>query len=62
MDELEVARMELEKIKVAAARAEMEFNIKQRRAEIKRLEENIKNQLTREAELSAKIEEATKGA
>lgn len=60
MDELEIARLELEKIKVAAARAEMEFAIKQRKAEIKRLEDNILNQLAREEELSAKIKEATK--
>lgn len=55
MDELELARMELEKIKVAAARAEMEFNIKQRESEIRRLRDNITNQLAREAELTAKI-------
>lgn len=57
--ELELARMELEKIKVAAARAEMEFNVKQRQAEIRRLQDNIKNQLDRESELSAKIQEAS---
>jgi hypothetical protein len=58
--ELEIARMELELIKVGAARAEMEFTIKQRQSEIKRIQDNIKIQLDKETDLKAKIAEASK--
>lgn len=60
MDELEIDRMSLELIKVAAARAEQEFMIKQRLSEIKRIKANIEIQLAKEAELKQKIEDAQK--
>lgn len=58
--ELELDRLNLERLKVAAARAEMSYNIKQRQAEINRLQENIKNQLAKEAELGTKIDDLSK--
>ena len=58
--ELELARMELELLKVSAAKAEMKFNIKQRQSEIARIEETIKVQEGREADLKTKITEFTK--
>jgi hypothetical protein len=56
--ELELARLQLEKIKVAAARAEMDFRIKQANADIRRLQDQITNQLKREAELEVQIQQA----
>lgn len=58
--ELEIARMELELVKVSAAKAEQKFLIKQRLSEIKRLEEAIAVQEKREVELQDKITEDTK--
>jgi hypothetical protein len=58
--ELEIERMKLELIKVSAAKAEMEFLIKQRHSEIKRIQENIKVQADKEVELRLRIEEALK--
>ena len=55
--ELEIERLKLEQIKVAAGRHELSFYIKQRRAEITRFEANIKIQLDREAELESKIQQ-----
>lgn len=60
MDDLEIDRLQLEKVKVAASRAEMEFQIKQRQSEIRRVQIQIDKQLVREAELTAKITELTK--
>lgn len=60
MTPLELKRMKLEVIRVAAARAEMEFKVEERLEDISRLKDNIKLQLDKEAELSAKIEEAEK--
>lgn len=56
--DLELERVKLELIKVAAARAEMEFAIKQRQSEIRRLQENIKTQQQKEVELGNKIQTA----
>jgi hypothetical protein len=55
--ELEAERLNLEKMKVATARHEMAYLIKQRQAEIKRLQDNIANQMAKEAELDSKINE-----
>jgi hypothetical protein len=56
MTPLELKRMKLELIKVAAARHELEFKIEERLEDISRLKDNIKIQEAREAELKAKID------
>jgi hypothetical protein len=53
---LELKRMKLELIKVAAARHEMEFRIEERLEDINRLKENIKIQVAKEVELQEKID------
>lgn len=53
---LELKRMKLELIKVAAARCEMEFRIEERLEDINRLKENIKIQVAKEVELQEKID------
>ena len=58
MNSLELKRTKLELIKVAAARAELEFKIEERLEDINRIKDHIKIQLDKEAELAAKIEEA----
>lgn len=60
MAPLEIKRMKLELIKVAAARHELEFRIEERMEEINRIKDHIKIQEAKEAELNAKIEEALK--
>jgi len=60
MSPLELKRMKLELIKVAAARSELEFRCDERLDEIERLKEHIKVQLDKEAELQAKINELSK--
>lgn len=60
MTSLEFKRTKLELLKVAAARAEMEFRIEERLEDIARIQDNIKIQLAKEAELQAKIDEAQK--
>lgn len=62
MSPLDLKRMELELIKVAAARAEMEFRIEERLEDINRIKDNIKIQLDKEAELQAKVDEASKAS
>ncbi len=52
---LETKRKELELIKVAAARAEQEFKILEKKEEIKRLRDHIQAQLKRETELREEI-------
>lgn len=59
-DDLELDQTIFELVKVGAARAEMEFIIKQRQFEIRRISGEIKIQIERENELSAKIELLTK--
>lgn len=54
---LELARVKLELMRVTTARAEMEFNIMKLRSEITRMENNIKIQSDKEAELTAKLAE-----
>ena len=60
MSPLELKRMKLELIKVAAARHEIEFRIEERLDEISRLKEHVKIQEAKEAELKEKI--AAEGA
>ena len=57
MNKLERARLELEKTKVSAALAEMEYRVMEREADIERLKQNIQNQLNRIKEIDAKLEE-----
>lgn len=52
---LETKRKELELIKVAAARAELEFKILEKYDEIERIKAHIQVQLNREAELASEI-------
>jgi hypothetical protein len=55
MTPLDIKRMKLELVKVAAARAELEFRIEERLDEVERLREHIRVQLDKEAELTTKI-------
>ena len=59
---LEIKRMELELIKVSAARHELEFRVEERLDEIQRIKEHIKVQQDKEAELSSKIQAAKSNA
>ena len=56
MTALELKRMKLELVKVAAARHEIEFRIEERLDEIDRLKEHVKVQEAKEAELKGKID------
>lgn len=56
-EELELERTQLECIKVAAARHELEFQIKQRQAEIRRIQAQVDKQLAKEAELAIRIKQ-----
>ena len=58
MSPLELKRIKLELIKVAAARHEIEFRIEERLEEIGRLKEHVKVQEAKEAELKEKIDAA----
>lgn len=60
MTPLDLKRMKLELVKVAAARAELEFRIEERMDEVARIQDHIKVQLDKEAELAAKISDAGK--
>jgi hypothetical protein len=53
---LEVKKMQVELMRVAAARAEMEFKIMERLEDIERLKEQIKLQEAKEQELKQKIQ------
>jgi len=57
---LEIKRMKLEIVRVAAARSELEFRIEERLDEIARLKGQIQVQVNRENELKEKITEAEK--
>ena len=59
MTPLEIKRMKLELIKVAAARHELEFRIEERLDEINRLKDHVKVQEAKEAELKEKIDAAS---
>jgi len=56
LSELERARKSLELKKVETAKAEMEFKILEREADIARTRENIKNQEARIEELKLEIQ------
>ena len=58
MNDLELKRMEVELIRVQAARAELEFKIVEREHDIMRIKEHIKIQLDKEEELKQKLKEA----
>lgn len=53
---LELMKTKAELLRVQSAKAEMEVNIYERNSEIKRLEDNIKNQDKKINELILKIE------
>jgi hypothetical protein len=59
MSPLELKRLKLELIKVAAARHELEFRICEREEDISRLQEHVKVQEAKEAELKEKIDVAS---
>ena len=54
---LELKKAELELAKVTCAKMEMELKIEEAHEAIKRLEDNIQNQLKRMAELEVRIQE-----
>jgi hypothetical protein len=58
MTSLELKRIKVELLRVAAARAELELRIEESQENIKRLEDSIAIQKAKENELSAKIAEA----
>lgn len=60
--ELELHRMRLELMRVSTAKAEMAFQIMQRKAEISRLESNVRIQIDKETELSARLAEMEQAA
>ena len=60
MSSLDLKRMKLELVKVAAARAELEFRVEERLDEINRIQEHIKVQFDKEADLQQKIADVEK--
>ena len=56
MTSLELKRIKVELLAVAAARATLELRIEEYQDNIKRLEDNITIQLAKEVELQAKID------
>ena len=58
MNDLELKRMEVELIRVQAARAELEFKIVEAEHNIARIKEHIKIQLDKEEELKNKLKVA----
>jgi hypothetical protein len=58
MNDLELKRMEVELIRVQAARAELEFKIIEREHDIMRIKEHIKVQLDKEEELKNRLKDA----
>lgn len=62
MTSLDIKRMKLELIKVAAARAELEFRVDERMDEINRIKDHIQVQLDKEADLLVKIAEVEKAS
>lgn len=62
MSPLDLKRMKLELLKVAAARAELEFRICEREDEIERIRAHVAVQVDKETELQQKIDEASKNS
>lgn len=60
MNPLELKKLQVELLRVSAAKGEMELRIDERMDEIHRLEEHIKVQVAKEEELKAKIAEMQK--
>jgi hypothetical protein len=60
MNALELKKLQAELKRVDAAKEEMEVRVLERQEEIQRLQDNIKLQEARFAELTLKIAEATK--
>lgn len=60
MTNLELKRLEVELIRVQAARAELEFKIVEREDDIDRMKQNIQIQINKENEIKQKLE-ASKG-
>lgn len=58
---LELKRLNMELLKVQASRAELEFKIEERQAEIARLHEHIAIQLKRENELKDQLAKSQEG-
>lgn len=58
MSPLEIKKMQVELLRIGAAKAEMELRIHERMEEIDRLNEHIKIQEAKEVELKAKLAEA----
>lgn len=56
MTPLDLKRMKLQLVQVAAARAELEFKIEERLEDIKRIQDAIDIQKQKEEELALKIE------
>ena len=56
MTSLELKKIKVELLRVAAARAELELRIEEYQDNIKRLEDNIVIQIAKETELQAKID------
>lgn len=54
---LDLRRKQLELMRVEMARKELEFKIDERMDEIKRIQDNIKLQLDKEAELKKEIDQ-----
>ena len=60
MQLLEIKRLKLELVKVAAARNELEFRVDERMDEVARITEHIQVQLDKEKELTERIATAEK--
>lgn len=58
MTPLEIKKLKVELLRVAAARGELELRIDEHKENIERLEANIQIQLAKESELDGKIKEA----
>lgn len=57
MSKLKVKKIELDLMKVAAAKAELEYKIEERLEDIRRMEEHIKLQEIREKELQDELKD-----
>ena len=57
MSPLELKKLNVELLRVAAAKAELELKVEERMDEIKRIEDNIKIQEIKEQELKLRIAE-----
>jgi hypothetical protein len=58
MTNMEIKRINMELLKVQAAKAELEYKIEERRQEILRIEEHILIQAKREKELKEQLSKA----